>query len=315
MSFIKNLGKRQIFIPLKSKLISKEQAIWTTEQRILGRCEVGLPQVAWDELCSGWSPRPQTGERRAGMSCQVQSFHMDEMVPQSLTGTFWNVSWLSVSFQGKVRNHSPWRVYAAPSCQPLESRSGDASRWNCSFLPLPSLLCMQWSGAPQTQPWEASLVSSALPGKCERRLWLQWLRWGAIYRWIWEVGTGLPENQLCGLARLWALWNPQTLGRVFLPRSFIIIFIFPPIPLTFELVIYAYGNKNHHQKGLKGVKWKTSAPLSRTTTVGSFFCLSSCNPYTHKPRRPCTCRRVTREAYSTCAPLNQGWGLSGAQAV
>lgn len=33
-----------------------------------------------------------------------------------------------------------------------------------------SLFCMQWSNAPQTQPWEASPVSSALPGRCEWRL-------------------------------------------------------------------------------------------------------------------------------------------------
>lgn len=135
------------------------------------------------------------------------------------------------------------------SCQPLGSRSGGVSHWIAPFFPsLPALYAVVWC------PPNAAVGSQPCLECPSWKVWTETLTTAAQVRSNVQmdlgVGMGLPENQLCGLPRLWALRNPWALGRVFLPRSFIVIFIFPPIHLKFELVIDAYGNKN--QKGIKG---------------------------------------------------------------
>lgn len=171
--------------------------------------------------------------------CNGSSKPFGNFLDRSVAWLVWvfRERWETILLEGFLQPHS---------CQPWESSSGSGSCWNCSCRPL----SMQWSNTPQTQPWEASPVSSALPGRCERRHWLQWFRWGVVYRWIGGVGVGVGAGfakiRLCGLqpARPWSPPNPGAWGRevVLPPRSFR-VFVFLLIHLQFELVIHAHGNK------------------------------------------------------------------------
>lgn len=98
-------------------------------------------------------------------------------VSLSLVGTFWSevchgFVWI---FRGRWETILLEELLQLCPWQRWNSRSGCVSHLNCSFhSPLPPYI--QWSDTSQTQPREASPVSSTLPGRCEWRLRLQQLR-------------------------------------------------------------------------------------------------------------------------------------------
>lgn len=80
-----------------------------------------------------------------------------------------SITWIGVSCLGE--GEKPFSLKGFYTSTSLRDRIAVGALVNeiAHFAPYAFLLCMQWSDAPQTQPWEASPISRPLPGRCKWR--------------------------------------------------------------------------------------------------------------------------------------------------